>query len=260
MLSALPRTAGIDDRGRRRELGTGAAGAARAEKARAPTKPIVIERLTHQDINDICALYKRVWDAFKGDLAPELVKAWQPTPLEFTSWMEGVTYFAARRDGRMIGAIGCEISDGTCRLIHLAVDPEARRQGVATALTHAAIEWARHSQSRSVWADALARFTEAAGVFKTPRLRRMRRPPPAPLERGRQALRDASVGVSGSARAAGRPARPRSRAPGRGPSIAGRFLGVALRELPGRARELGGLHLHGGPVVPFVARAGGRTG
>jgi ribosomal-protein-alanine N-acetyltransferase len=142
-------------------------GAAAAEKARAPTKPIVIERLTHQDINDICALYKRVWDAFKGNLAPELVKAWQPTPLEFTSWMEGVTYFAARRDGRMIGAIGCEISDGTCRLMHLAVDPEARRQGVATALTHAAIEWARHSQSRSVWADALARFTEATGVFKS---------------------------------------------------------------------------------------------
>ncbi len=30
------------------------------------------------------------------------------------------------------------------------------------------------------------------------------------------------------------------------------FLGVALRELTGRARELGGLHLHRGPVVPFV--------
>lgn len=138
-----------------------------AEKARPPAKPIVIERLTHLDINDICALYKRVWDAFKGDLAPELVKAWQPTPLEFTSWMEGVTYFAARRDGKLIGAIGCEIADGACRLTNLSVDPEARRQGVARALTHAAIEWARHSQTRSVWADALARFTEAAGVLKS---------------------------------------------------------------------------------------------
>jgi len=142
-------------------------GGASAEKKPATAKPIVVERLTHLDVNDICALYKRVWDNFKGDLAPELIKGWQPTPLEFTSWMEGVTYFAARRDGRMVGAIGCEISDGSCRLVHLAVDPEARRQGVATALTRAAIEWARHNASRSVWADSLSRFTEAVGVFKS---------------------------------------------------------------------------------------------
>jgi GNAT superfamily N-acetyltransferase len=130
------------------------------------SKPIVVERLTHLDVNDICALYKRVWDGFKGDLAIELVKEWQPSPLEFTSWMEGVTYFAARRDGKMIGAIGCEIADGSCRLVHMAVDGDARRQGVATALTNAAVEWARHNNSRSVWADALSRFTAAASVFK----------------------------------------------------------------------------------------------
>ena len=130
-------------------------------------KPLVVERLTHQDVNDICALYKRVWDQFKGNLSAELIKAWQPTPLEFTSWMEGVTYFAARRDGRMIGAIGCEMADGSCRLVHLAVDPDNRRQGVARALTQAAIEWGRHNASQSIWADALSRFTEAAAVFRS---------------------------------------------------------------------------------------------
>ena len=135
-------------------------------KASAATKPIVVERLTHQDVNEITALYRRVWEAFHGELPPELVKAWQPTPLEFTSWMEGVTYFAARRDGKMIGAIGCEITDASCRLVHLAVDAESRRQGVATALTTAAVEWARHNNSQSVWADALARFTAAGQVFR----------------------------------------------------------------------------------------------
>ena len=127
--------------------------------------PLVVERLTHEDIPDICALYKRVWDSFPG-LPPELTKAWSPTPLEFTSWMEGVTYFAARRDGRMIGAIGCELSDGTCRLLNLAVDPEHRRSGVATQLANAGLEWARHANSSSVWVETLARFSGAAETFK----------------------------------------------------------------------------------------------
>lgn len=128
-------------------------------------KPLVIERLTHEDIPAICALYKRVWDAFRPELSPELLKAWEPTPLEFSSWMEGVTYFAARREGKMIGAIGCEIADGTCRIVHLATDPEARRAGVASALVAAAIDWARKSGCHSLWADTLARFTAAAPMF-----------------------------------------------------------------------------------------------
>jgi ribosomal-protein-alanine N-acetyltransferase len=136
------------------------------KKGSPPAKSIAVERLTHQDIAEIVQLYKRVWDSFRPDLPPELVKAWEPSALEFTSWMEGVTYFAARREGKMVGAIGCEISDGSCRLVHLAVDPEGRRQGVATALTTAAVEWAKHNNTRSVWADALDRFTGAASLFK----------------------------------------------------------------------------------------------
>ena len=135
-------------------------------KASAPAKPLSVERLTHQDVNDICALYKRVWDTFRPELPLELVKAWEPTPLEFTSWMEGVTYFAARRDGKMIGAIGCSIDDGSCQIVHLAVDPETRRQGVGTALLNAATEWARHNKSNAVWVDALARFSAAAALLK----------------------------------------------------------------------------------------------
>lgn len=137
-----------------------------SSKPSSPAKPLVVERLTHQDVNDITGLYRRVWESFRSQLPAELVKGWQPTPLEFTSWMEGVTYFAARRDGRMIGAIGCEISDGSCRLVNLAVDADSRRQGVATALTTAAIEWAKHNSARSVWADALTKFTAAAAVFR----------------------------------------------------------------------------------------------
>jgi [ribosomal protein S18]-alanine N-acetyltransferase len=135
-------------------------------KGNAAPKPPVVERLTHLDVNDICALYKRVWDAFRPELPAELVKAWEPSPLEFTSWMEGVTYFSARRDGKMIGAIGCAIRDGSLQIVHLAVDPEARRQGIGTALINASLEWGRHNKANAVWVDALARFQAVAALLK----------------------------------------------------------------------------------------------
>jgi [ribosomal protein S18]-alanine N-acetyltransferase len=127
---------------------------------------LVVERITHQDVPAVCALYKKVWDAEPTGLPADLVKTWQPSPLEFTSRMEGVTYFAARRNGRVLGAVGCELKDGSCHLVHLAVDPETRRQGVASALLTAALDWAKRSNAPEVWADALARFTAAAALFK----------------------------------------------------------------------------------------------
>jgi GNAT superfamily N-acetyltransferase len=136
-----------------------------SEKPASVAKAIVVERLTHHDIPEICSLYKRVWEPFKSELPLEILRAWTPTPLEFTSSMEGVTYFAARRDAKMVGAIGCHVSDGSCRILHLAVDADQRRQGVASALAHAAVEWARHSNCHSVWADALAKLDMAASMF-----------------------------------------------------------------------------------------------
>ena len=132
----------------------------------APRPEVTVERLTHQDVNEVCGLYKRVWDAQKGELAADLIKAWEPTPLEFTSWMEGVTYFAARRSGKLTGVVGLEMAHGSGRIVHLAVDPEDRRKGVATVLVHAAVDWARHAGCASVWADALARFTAAAELMR----------------------------------------------------------------------------------------------
>jgi GNAT superfamily N-acetyltransferase len=139
------------------------------ERAATPAEkaPLAVERITHQDVPEICALYKRVWDAPPEPGIPtELLKSWQPTPLEFTSWMEGVTYFAARRDGRLVGVIGCEVVRGSCRLVHLAVDADARRAGVGTALLGAAIDWARHANANEVWVSALARFVALGALVK----------------------------------------------------------------------------------------------
>jgi GNAT superfamily N-acetyltransferase len=136
------------------------------EKSDGRSSTLSVERLTHAEIPEICSLFKRVWDSFEPGLSTELAKSWKPTPLEFTSWMERVTYFAAVKDGHIVGTVGCEISDGNCRLIHLVVDPDARRRGVATALVRTAVDWARHSNSHEVWVDVLARFTAASALLK----------------------------------------------------------------------------------------------
>lgn len=136
-----------------------------ASPAARSASPIVVERITHQDIPAVCGLFKKVWETEPTGLPAEIVKSWQPSPLEFTSWMEGVTYFAARRDGRVVGVVGCEMNDGSCHLVDLAVDPETRRHGIATALLAAALDWAKRSNASEVWADALSRFSAAAALY-----------------------------------------------------------------------------------------------
>ncbi len=127
---------------------------------------VSVDRLTHAEVPAICGLFKRVGDAEAPALPAELAKAWQRSPLEFTSRMEGITYFVARRDGRLVGAVGCESRHGTCHLLDLAVDPDARHGGVATALLTAALEWAKRTNLPTVWADALARYPAVPGLFK----------------------------------------------------------------------------------------------
>jgi GNAT superfamily N-acetyltransferase len=141
-----------------------------ADKAGAsPEKPapsLVIERITHSDVPAICALLKRVWESEPAGLPAELTKSWTPTPLEFTSRMEGVTYFAARKDGRLIGLVGGEMLHGSCRLLQLVVEPDGRRQGTGVALVGAVVDWARRSNAGSVWVEALSRFGPAAALFR----------------------------------------------------------------------------------------------
>ena len=131
-----------------------------------PSGGLLVERVNHQDVPSICALYKKVWDPAPAGVPVELVKAWQPSPLEFTSRMGGITYFAARKDGHLVGVVGCELYHGSCRLVDLAVDPEQRRQGVATALIGAATEWARKGTAASVWVDTLRTLTPATALFQ----------------------------------------------------------------------------------------------
>lgn len=131
-----------------------------------PAGDLFVERITHRDVPEVAALLKKVWDAQRPELPAELVKEWEPTPLEFMSRMEGVTFFAARRDGRLIGLIGCEVEGHSAHFHMLVVDPTARRQGVGSALTRAGIEWARRTGCTSIWFDPLAQFTALPPLLK----------------------------------------------------------------------------------------------
>jgi len=131
-----------------------------------PAPPgVVIDRVSHEDIPEICGLYKRVWDSPHEGVPAEFLKAAVPTPLEFTSRMEGVTYFVAREGKNLRGIVGTEFSEGSCLLVGLAVDVDARRKGVATALVLTAVDWARKNHANAVWVDALDSFTAAKGLF-----------------------------------------------------------------------------------------------
>lgn len=131
-----------------------------------PTPPgVVIDRVSHEDIPEISGLYKRVWEPPPAGIPSGFLKSAVPTPLEFTSRMEGVTYFVAREGKRLRGIIGCAFAEGSCRLIDLAVDVDARRKGIATALVLTAVDWARRNHAVVVWVDALDRFTEAKALF-----------------------------------------------------------------------------------------------
>ena len=86
--------------------------------------------------------------------------------MEFTSLMEGMTYFAARRDKKLVGILGCSAIDGSVRIAHVAVEPESRHQGIAKALMEVGLEWAKRANATSIWIETLTRFQPAIALFR----------------------------------------------------------------------------------------------
>ncbi|WP_040788447.1 GNAT family N-acetyltransferase [Massilia niastensis] len=94
-------------------------------------------------------------DAFGSTLAAE--QAYGPDTWErrlAKAEVSGIDCpLAAELDGRLVGLIWAKVDAGDASLVNLFqmwVAPEARGRGVAAALLHAALQWARERDARAV--------------------------------------------------------------------------------------------------------------
>jgi [ribosomal protein S18]-alanine N-acetyltransferase len=88
-----------------------------------------ISRLTYADLPQVIAIERRAFPT-PWSLAMFVLELSKPS---------GVC-LSARRDGRMVGYVVCSRYDTVWHIMNVAVDPDERRTGVATALLGALLE------------------------------------------------------------------------------------------------------------------------
>jgi ribosomal-protein-alanine N-acetyltransferase len=87
------------------------------------TAPLEIRRLTYADLPQVIAIERRAF----------------PTPWSLAMFVlelskPGGICLAARRDGTLVGYLICSRYDTVWHVMNIAVDPDRRRTGIATAL------------------------------------------------------------------------------------------------------------------------------
>ena len=87
------------------------------------TAPLEIRRLTYADLPQVIAIERRAF----------------PTPWSLAMFVlelskPGGICLAARRDGTLVGYLICSRYDTVWHIMNIAVDPDRRRTGIATAL------------------------------------------------------------------------------------------------------------------------------
>ena len=101
------------------------------------TTPPDISRLTYADLPQVIAIERRAFPT-PWSLAMFVLELSKPS---------GVC-LAARRDGRMCGYVVCSRYDTVWHIMNVAVDPDERRTGVATALLGALLQRVGDPQAR----------------------------------------------------------------------------------------------------------------
>jgi ribosomal-protein-alanine N-acetyltransferase len=91
--------------------------------------PPDISRLTYADLPQVIAIERRAFPT-PWSLAMFVLELSKPS---------GVC-LSARRDGRMVGYVVCSRYDTVWHIMNVAVDPDERRTGVASALLRALLE------------------------------------------------------------------------------------------------------------------------
>ena len=101
------------------------------------TSPPDISRLTYADLPQVIAIERRAFPT-PWSLAMFVLELSKPSGI----------CLAARRDGRMCGYLVCSRYDTVWHIMNVAVDPDVRRTGVATALLGALLERVGDSRAR----------------------------------------------------------------------------------------------------------------
>ena len=101
------------------------------------TQPPDISRLTYADLPQVIAIERRAFPT-PWSLAMFVLELSKPSGI----------CLAARRDGRMCGYLVCSRYDTVWHIMNVAVDPDERRTGVATALLTELLERVGDPQAR----------------------------------------------------------------------------------------------------------------
>jgi ribosomal protein S18 acetylase RimI-like enzyme len=125
-----------------------------------------IELAKDPDAAEIAALYKTVWDEYRGKFPQELIGARQPSAEQMQEWMRRDAYFVAKIGSRIVGVAGCSLKHGTCLLMHMVVDRRYRKRGIGSALTEKAISHARENRATKVWLDTTPRLGDATALYE----------------------------------------------------------------------------------------------
>jgi ribosomal-protein-alanine N-acetyltransferase len=99
--------------------------------------PLDIRRLTYADLPQVIAIERRAFPT-PWSLAMFVLELSKPSGI----------CLAARREGRLTGYLVCSRYDTVWHIMNVAVDPDARRTGVATGLLRALLERVDNPRAR----------------------------------------------------------------------------------------------------------------
>jgi GNAT superfamily N-acetyltransferase len=113
------------------------------------------------DAGDIARLLRVAFHAHRESYPPEAWRSATPGPLAIIARLEEGPVWVAYLGDRLVGTLSAIVTPGDLYLRSLAVDPAARRNGVAATLLHAAHEEACLRGMPSISLET-AEFLEAA--------------------------------------------------------------------------------------------------
>jgi ribosomal protein S18 acetylase RimI-like enzyme len=119
-----------------------------------------------EDSGSISSLYFEVWKSMKGIFPDELLYARQPDKKKMREWMQKETYFICELKNQVVGAVGCFMEFGNCKLIHMAVLNEYQQNGIGSKLLEKVEHYAKKNNALKIWMDTSVRLTIAIDFYK----------------------------------------------------------------------------------------------